>query len=127
MIGIGTAVKWGTIALVAGMLATGANAVRNYHLDQIDEAVISSKRDMAIASATRLRDREEELRSVSREDKLLIEMDLAQERAKVTDLRRMLLVEHDLDRLLQSKPDMVLKIVNTGTVEYFQELEEVTQ
>lgn len=127
MIGIGTAVKWGTIALVAGMLATGVNAVRNYHLDQIDEAVISSKRDMAIASATRLRDREEELRSVSREDKLLIEMDLAQERAKVTDLRRMLLVEHDLDRLLQSKPDMVLKIVNTGTVEYFQELEEVTQ
>jgi len=39
----------------------------------------------------------------------------------------MLLVEHDLDRLLQRKPGLILPRVNKGTEDYFKALEAATQ
>jgi len=127
MIGIGSIVKWGIALAILGILATGVKKGYEYHLDQIDTAVANNARELALASATRLNTREKELRNQSIEDKELIEVQLKVERAKVTDLRRMLLVDHDLDRLLQQKPGLVLPRVNEGTKAYFKELEEATR
>jgi hypothetical protein len=127
MIGFGSIAKWIAIVAVVTMIGAGLNWVKNYHFDQIDIAVANNARELALASATRLTEREKELRAQSAEDKELIEQELKVERDKVTDLQRMLLVDHDLDRLLQQKPGLVLPRVNKGTEDYFKALEEATQ
>jgi len=127
MIGIGSMVKWGIALAIFTMLAVGANKVYEYHLDALDNAVISAQREIAIASATSQRTREENLRKESTKEKQRIERKLRIERDKVDDLERMLLIDHDLDRLLQIKPERILVIINKGTADYFKELEEITQ
>jgi len=125
--GIGGIVKWVAIAGIVASIGVGISKGYEYHLDQIDKAVISSQRQLALAAADRLRKTEAELRAISIADKAVIEKELVVERAKVTDLQRMLLVEHDFDKLLQRKPDSILRLVNKGTKDYFKELEETTQ
>lgn len=127
MFGIGGIVKWVAIAGIVTAIGVGISKGYEYHLDQIDQAVISSQRQLALAAADRLRKTEDELRAISIADKAIIEKELVVERAKVTDLQRMLLVEHDLDRLLQRKPDSIVRLVNKGTEDYFKKLEETTQ
>ncbi len=127
MIGIGSIVKWVAIAAIVSAIGVGINKGMEYHYDQIDLAVVAAQKDLAIVSATRLIAREEELREQSIVEKELIEQELKVERAKVTNLQRMLLVDHDLDRLLQRKPGLILPRVNKGTEDYFKKLEEATQ
>jgi len=127
MIGIGSMVKWGIALAIVGMLAAGVKWGVEYHFDQIDIAVANNARELALASATRLTAREKELRNISTEDRKLVEKELRVERAKVTDLQRMLLIDHDLDRLLQRKPGLILPRVNKGTEDYYKALEEATQ
>ena len=127
MIGIGSIVKWVAIAGIVTAIGVGINKGYEYHLDQIDLAVANNARVLALASAERLTERERELRTQSKEDKELIEQELKVERARVTDLQRMLLVDHDLDRLLQQKPGLILPRVNKGTEAYFKALEDATQ
>ncbi len=43
MFAIGAAVKWGAIALIAGAIITGIAKGYEYHLDQIDLAVVSAQ------------------------------------------------------------------------------------
>jgi hypothetical protein len=50
---------------------------------------------------------------------------LRKEQLRTKDLERMLGLDHDLDKLLQAKPGMILKRVNDGTAEVLQEFEEV--
>jgi hypothetical protein len=126
-LGIITGLKWaGGIAILL-TIAYGLNAAKNYHLDQIDKAVLAAQSAFALEQDELLRNREVELREEARAEKLKIEQELKVERAKVTDLRRMLLIDHDLDRLLQRKPGLILIRVNKGTQEYFEELEKITQ
>lgn len=127
MFPVGTIVKWVIIGGIISTLAYGLNRVYEYHLDQIDAAVNTVKVEMALEQNELINTREKELRQESAEEKERIEVELKVERAKVTDLKRMLLIDHDLDRLLQRKPGLILPIVNKGTAKYFKELEEITQ
>jgi hypothetical protein len=127
MIPIGGIVKWIAIVSILGIIASGIKKGYEYHLDQIDAAVNAEKLESALAQNEAVRIREEELRVTSRKDRELIEVELDIERNKVNDLQRMLLIDHDLDRLLQSKPGLILIRVNKGTEQYFKTLEEVTQ
>ena len=45
---------------------------------------------------------------------------------EVEVLKKQLLVDHDLDKLLQAKPGLTLKSVNEGTNEVFAELEAIS-
>lgn len=101
--------------------------VYNYHLDAIERAVDTVKLELAVEAQEAVNKREQELLEKARQEKELIETELAKERRKVSDLQRMLLIEHDLDRLLQRKPGLILPRVNNGTEEYFKELEEATR
>ena len=127
MISIGKTVKWAAIILIAGMIGTGIKKGIDYHYDQIDAAVNLAKLDFAVEKRDALNKREEELRATAKADREAIERKLIAERARVSDLRRMLLIDHDLDRLLQQKPGLILPRVNEGTEAVLKELEELTQ
>ena len=127
MLGIGTIVKWGAILTIVGICATGVKKGYDYHLNQINEAVNTAKLEFAVESQELVAHREEILREEARVAREIIEIDLQKERDKTNDLRRQLLIDHDLDRLLQRKPDSILRIVNSGTDKVLKELEELTQ
>jgi len=127
MIGIGTAVKWGAIIILVGAIGAGIKAGYNYHLDEIDEAVNTAALEFAVDKQAALDAREDELRELAQADREEIEQKLVAERARVNDLQRMLLIDHDLDRLLQRKPGLILPRVNKGTEAVLLELEELTQ
>ena len=119
--------KIGGVVLALSGLAFGAYKVREYHLDAIDQDVNTVKLEMAVEAQKAVDKREAELLEVARKDREEMESRLAQERRRVSDLQRMLLIDHDLDRLLQRKPGLVLPRVNKGTQQYFDDLEEATQ
>jgi len=127
MIGIGTMVKWGAILAIVGILAAGVKKGYEYHLDQIDTAVNTAKVEQALELNEITRERESVLREVAAQDRARIEKELTVERNKADKFERMLLIDHDLDRLLQRKPETILRLVNKGTADYFKELEELTQ
>ena len=127
MIGIGTAVKWGAILLIVTASIAGVKAGYNYHLEQIDKAVNIAALEFAVDKQAALDAREDELRELAQTDREEIEQKLVAERARVNDLQRMLLIDHDLDRLLQRKPGLILPRVNKGTEAVLLELEELTQ
>lgn len=127
MIGIGTAVKWGAILLIVTASIAGVKAGYNYHLEQIDKAVNIAALEFAVDKQAALDAREDELRELAQADRKEIEQKLVAERARVNDLQRMLLIDHDLDRLLQRKPGLILPRVNKGTEAVLLELEELTQ
>lgn len=127
MFGIGAAVKWGSIGIIAIALIAGVKWGYEYHLDQIDAAINTAKLEFAIEKQEAVSRREEILREEARREKEAIEIRLKAERAKVNDLQRMLLIDHDLNRLLQRKPGLILTRVNEGTETVLKELEEITQ
>jgi len=123
--------KWiAIISLLFGIIygiKSGLESVYDYHLNQIEEAVIAERlrieRDEkeVVDNATR------KLKEANAEEKAQLRRELSNSRKKLNDLRRMLLIEHDLDRLLQEKPDLIIPKVNKGTEEVLQELEELTK
>lgn len=127
MIGIGTAVKWIAIASIITAIGVGINKGYEYHLEQINKAVNTAKLEFAIEKQEALNAREAKLRAIAEADRIIIEEELDRERAKTDNLRRMLLIDHDLDRLLQRKPGLILPRVNNGTEAVLQELEELTK
>jgi hypothetical protein len=127
MIGIGTAAKWFAILAIVSAIGYGVRSGYNYHLDQIDSAVNTAKLEFAVEKQKALDIREEELREISEAEREEIENRLIAERRRVSDLQRMLLIDHDLDRLLQRKPGLILPRVNKGTEAVLKELEVLTQ
>ena len=124
---MGSMIKWLAIAAIVATIGAGVAKGYEYHLDQIDLAVNTAKIETALEEARLGKIREDELRESARVDKERIEAELVIERRKVNNLQRMLLVDHDLDKLLQSKPGLILPRVNKGTEDYFAELEKITQ
>jgi uncharacterized protein (DUF342 family) len=116
----------GVVVALGGLTFAGYK-VYNYHLNAIEQAVNTVKLELAVEAQQAVEKREKELTEKARQERELIETELAKERRKVSDLQRMLLIEHDLDRLLQRKPGLILPRVNNGTEEYFKELEEATR
>jgi len=127
MFSIGSAIKWVAIAaMVAGVLAAG-RGIYNYHLDQIQQAKDDTRTEIVLQQTLIRENFERDLKEQSEIDKEIIKEELKQVRAKSQKLERMLLIDHDLDRLLQRKPGLIVTRVNDGTEAYFKALEEATQ
>lgn len=127
MIGIGSIVKWAAIAGIVTSIGFGLRFAYNYHQDEIVEAVNQAKLEFAIERREAVDRREMEITAELEIEKEIIEVQLKVERERVTDLQRLLLIDHDLDRLLQKKPGLILTRVNKGTEEVLKELEAITQ
>ena len=127
MIPVGTIIKWSVIGMIVVALGVGAKTAYNYHLDEINKAIEQTQTRIVLEQEQARKAFEQELREESKLEKEKIQKELDLERKKVTDLQRMLLIDHDLDRLLQRKPGLILTRVNEGTEEVLKELEELTQ
>jgi hypothetical protein len=127
MLAILPIVKWASALGILVTIGYGLHFVYEYHLDQIDKAVLAAQADFAIEKQEALNSREAFLREQAQADKEVLELELEKERQSVRKLRKMLLIDHDLDRLLQRKPGLVLPRVNKGTEEVLKELQEITQ
>jgi hypothetical protein len=127
MFAIADGIKWVAILTIISILSFGVKWIYNKHLDTIDDAVNKALLIEAQERAEIVRNVTNTLRQQNEEEKKILEGQLAQSRAKVSDLQRMLLIDHDLDRLLQEKPGLILPRVNRGTEEAIKTLEELTQ
>jgi len=119
--------KIGALTLVgAGFIYAGIYVKGLYK-----EAVSSAKeqgRQEVIIEQTYLRDQMlNEQKTLDEEARDNLEKVIIQKNREVRDLERKLQIEHNLDRLLQAKPEWILKIVQKGTNEKLIELEEITQ
>lgn len=114
-------------ALIVSGLTYGAYKVYTYHIETVKKAEIAAENKVIrTLQEARIR-REDELLGEAEEERKRLEVVIASERAKVRRLEEQLLIEHDLDRLLQAKPELILRRVNAGTKEVFKELEEITK
>lgn len=127
MFGIADGIKWFAILAIISSIGFGVKWVYNKHLDAVNSAVNTALLVEAQERATIIRNVTDTLREQNNQDKERLEQELATSRAKVSDLQRMLLIDHDLDRLLQEKPGLILPRVNKGTEEAIKDLEELTQ
>ena len=127
MIGFGSIAKWLAILAIVGIVATGIKKGYDYHINEIQEAVNTAKLEFAVTRQEAVNRAQDIMKEQSALEKERIDAVLKIERNKVKDLERQLLIDHDLDRLLQRKPVLVLNIVNKGTEEVLKELEDATQ
>ena len=111
------------------ILAIGYGVKWTYdkHLEAIDAAVNQARIETALQEQVVARRATEKLKAEQEAERLAMQAELDQARANADNLRRMLLIDHDLDRLLQRKPGLILPRVNKGTEEVLKELEELTR
>ena len=127
MIGFGLIAKYIAIASIAGTLWYGINEVKNWHQAQLDAAVVSTQLEMVRQQNEIVRKTEENLKRESTVILGAFQSALEIERKNSRELAKKLTIEHDLDRILQQKPGLILPKVNEATAEYYNRLELITQ
>ena len=125
--------KFKTVAIAFLVLASvsaigyGVKWTYDKHLDAVNNAVEKALLEASAAQTIAVEEARREVRAENETNLREARKKLMESRRTVSDLRRILLIDHDLDRLLQEKPDMILIRVNEGTELVLQELEELTQ
>jgi Skp family chaperone for outer membrane proteins len=114
------------VLIVSGISFAGYK-IWKFHTDAIDAAVNTARIEWALDQREALDRFEDAVRVELNQEKEKLKKELKVSNNKVRDLERMLQIEHDLDRLLQRKPGLVLPRVNKGTEDVLKELEEITQ
>ena len=125
--GIVVGFKWLAALGIVSIGAYGIHWLWNQHLTAIDNAVNQVKVEAAINEGRKVREITEQLKAEQEAQRIALQAELERARATSNSLRRMLTIEHDLDRLLQRKPGLILPRVNEGTKEAIERLEELTQ
>ena len=117
---------FGVIAIISS-LGYGVKWTYDKHLEAIDNAINQVRLETAIQEQRLVEEITRELELQIEAERLLMQAELSKTRATSDNLRRMLSIDHDLDRLLQRKPGLVLPRVNKGTEEVLRDLEELTR
>ena len=120
-------VKWASIAIVAALITYGVRSLYEFHNNEITRAVNTAKLKWANEEQADIDKATKDLKEQSTAERNKLQNELDIERGKVTKLQRELLIEHDLDRLLQAKPNLILSRVNDGTEKVLSELGDATQ
>lgn len=124
---LATGLKWFAILSIVSAAGYGLNKLYDMHLDAIDTAVINAQQKAALKEQAAVKRATDGLKIKQEAERIAMQAELEIARAKSDDLRRMLTIDHDLDRLLQRKPGLILPRVNEGTEEVLKELEELTR
>lgn len=125
--GIMSGLKIFAILAIISSIGYGIKWTYDKHLDAIDNAVNQVKLEAALAEADAVRKVTAQLRVEQEAERMAMQEELDRARASSDKFRRMLTIDHDLDRLLQRKPGLILPRVNEGTEEVLKELEELTR
>lgn len=115
------------ILAIISSIGYGIKWTYDKHLQAIDNAVNQVKLEAALAEADAVRRVTTQLKAEQEAERVAMQAELDRARARSDDFRRMLTIDHDLDRLLQRKPGLILPRVNEGTEEVLKELEELTR
>ena len=114
------------VAVGAGLIYAGIY-VRGLYKEAISTAKEQGRQEI-ILEQTFLRDQMlAEQETLDKEARDNLQKVIVQKNRELRDLERKLQIEHNLDRLLQAKPEWILKLVQNGTNEKLTELEEITQ
>ena len=109
------------------MIGYGVKWTYDKHLKAIEDAVNLARIETALFEQKLAREATEKVRAEQEAERQAMQAELDRARANADNLRRMLTIDHDLDRLLQRKPGLILPRVNNGTEEVLLELEELTR
>jgi len=122
-------ISWKAVAIlgILGGLSFMGYRAYTYHLEQLEDARVAERQAVILEQTQLMQAREGVLLEQANIEKLKVEIIVAEQKVQVKKLERMLLVEHDLNRLLQAKPGLILKRVNAGTEAAMKELAEATQ
>lgn len=112
--------------LIAG-ISYGGIKVFNYHIDTVEAAEAAARTEVLKKQLEFRQEREAEIRAESLVEIQKLQVQIRSQDEKLKKLERQLLIDHDLDRLLQQKPGLILTRVNKGTELYYEELKELTQ
>lgn len=128
MVNFLTLIKSKTTWLVLGTLfaAVAVIFVLNWHDNQVDEAYKRGRQEVInVAKDEAVRSYAEQFEENKNEQVALDEKVRIQQR-KVRDLEKRLLIDHDISKLLQAKPQLILNVINRGTEEALILLEEAS-
>ena len=120
-------IKLGLITGIIFMVGYGIRAGYHFYENSITVAVNGAKLKWANEEQADIDKAIKDLKEQSAAERNKLQSELDTERSKVIKLQKELLIEHDLDRLLQAKPNLILTRVNDGTEKVLSELEEATQ
>lgn len=127
MFDFAAASKWIAILAIISVIGYGVKWTYNKHEEAIVNAVNVAKLEAEQERITLVNEITKELKMQNEMDKAVLEAELVKTRAKVSNLQKMLLIDHDLDRLLQEKPGLILPRVNEGTRQAIENLGELTK
>lgn len=125
--GVITGLKIFAVLAIISSIGYGVKWTYARHLEAIDNAVAKVQLEAAVAEQAAVREVTAKLKAEQEAERLAMQAELDRARANADNLRRMLTIDHDLDRLLQRKPGLILPRVNKGTEEVLKELEELTR
>lgn len=114
------------ISLIS-IMSVGAIKVVNLHNSVVATAVKSAKESLILEQSIYVEEVETQLKYVAEEDRKKLIGTILAERKKISKLEKTLLLDHDIERLLQAKPDMMIKIINNNIDDYYTRLEELTK
>jgi uncharacterized protein HemX len=119
--------KAAAVAAIAVAIGYGAIYVRGMYKEALKSAEEKGRQEVVLEQrelSARIIEEETQENEVAKKELRRI---IATKNREIQDLERKLQIEHDLDRLLQAKPGLILKIVQEGTNNRMTELEEITQ
>ena len=125
--GVISGLKIFAVLAIISSIGYGIKWTYDKHLEAIDNAINQVKLEAALAEADAVRKATTQLRIEQEAERMVMQEELDRARASSDKFRRMLTIDHDLDRLLQRKPGLILPRVNEGTEEVLKELEELTR
>lgn len=126
--GLSTLKKVGIISVIfISLFSFISYKLYTYHTEAIEVAVSNNTNELLLEQERLINEREAELLELSEIDKEQLENRIQTQSKQLRELEKQLLIDHDLDRLLQAKPGMILKIVNDGTKQFYKEVEEATK
>jgi hypothetical protein len=112
--------------LIVAAIATSAAYIVNWYDNQLTSAyndgqsdVIAEQNEIAIESY------ETQIKEEQVENKEL-QVKLNSSQQEIDKLKKQLLIDHDLNRLLQAKPGLIITRVNKGTAQVYQEMQNLT-
>lgn len=129
-----TYAKLGIAAVIIVAIGFAYFQVRGLYLEALDNArkigynnATIEKQEEMLQQRAELELLRESQQIINSLEKQKLEEELASIRAQRREIEKRLYRDNDLDILLQARPEWVLKLVQEGTNDRLQELEEITQ
>lgn len=118
------------IGLIALLIAGGTFVyfqAKHRYDTAIESALEQGRQEVLLQQERAINEAVRKERLENKIEKERLRRELRSLNTEVTDLRKKLEVDHELDALLQAKPGLILRAVQNGTNEVLKDFEEITK